>query len=125
MKPQKNISKQIKSRNALFLLALTTTGVGVGVITAAMPIPAHAQEMVTQRSKIVQHGDLNLASDTGIDTLRHRIRRAAKSVCGSVGITSIINVRRVRECVDGARSNAWAVAERKIERRRFASGGSK
>lgn len=116
-----NPSKKIKKHGAFLLLALTTTSAGVGFISALMPLPAHAQDEPFERNRIVRYGDLNLASQQGVDTLRLRIHRAAKSVCSTDGIANVANQRQIRQCIAEANVNAWAVAERRIEGRRLAS----
>lgn len=116
-----NPSKKIKKHGALLLLALTSTSAGVGFISALMPLPAHAQDEPFQRNRIVRYGDLNLASQQGVDTLRLRIHRAAKSVCSVDGIANFASRRQIRRCIDDANASAWAVAERRIEGRRLAS----
>lgn len=45
----------------------------------------------------VSYSDLNLASDTGVETLKHRIRSASKSVCPSVRDDTPIHVDRCRK----------------------------
>jgi UrcA family protein len=57
------------------------------------------------RSTTVNYADLNLSTSDGATTLLHRIRRAAKGVCGEHG-PSLVEVADWQACVISATDDA-------------------
>ncbi len=88
----------IKSIASLRLAALASLVCAFGASPAwSDPLP----------SVTVRYADLDLSTNAGATTLFHRIRGAAKGVCGTPG-TSIVEQMDWRGCVDSAVSNAVA-----------------
>ena len=57
------------------------------------------------RSVTVRYADLDLSTSAGATTLYHRIRGAAKEVCGTGG-TSLVEIAQWHRCVKDAVSDA-------------------
>ncbi|MEQ8262526.1 UrcA family protein [Pseudohaliea sp.] len=72
--------------------------------------PAGAQPAGAGKAQqTISYADLNLASETGRDTLARRIESAARQVCGSTSFRSAGGVRQAtvsRRCVDEAVAEA-------------------
>lgn len=115
--------KKLAKRATQMIMAASTAGLCVGVTPAMFPQAAHAAKYEEVRTKIVRYGDLNIASAKGQEALAQRIRRAAKQVCDVVGTASILERRKIRNCVDAAHSEAWAIAQQRIGNYRLAVKG--
>lgn len=61
-----------------FALALIAAGLGVGVASAQSPVTVYGSTAPTAR---VSYADLNLASASGVQRLRNRVRSAASDLC--------------------------------------------
>lgn len=108
-------------RATMLVMAACMTGMAVGSVSAIFAAPAHASTQdIVEKKRIVRHGDLNLASQDGRAVLDQRIRRAAKQVCAQTGVQSILMLRQVRICTEAAHSNAWAIAQKRIDKVRLA-----
>lgn len=59
---------------------------------AASTAVAQSEPLTTQ----VSYADLNLASEAGVETLKHRIRTASKGVCPNARDDTPIHVARCR-----------------------------
>jgi UrcA family protein len=55
------------------------------------------------RGEVVYYGDLNLASDSGVEVLDRRLDRAVARVCGSFSIRNLTADRDVARC----REETW------------------
>lgn len=69
----------------------------------------------------VSYGDLNLASDEGLDRLRSRIKRAGKEACGVPSLFELGSVRAVQDAkacyrmlVEPALAQAEAIASTRL-----------
>lgn len=107
-------------RATMLIMAACMTGMTVGSVSTIFAAPAHASEQDVVKTKIVRHGDLNLASQNGRAVLDQRIRRAAKQVCALVGVPSIVQRRQIRICTEAAHNEAWAIAQKRIDKVRLA-----
>jgi UrcA family protein len=67
------------------------------------------------RSATVRYADLNLATQAGVETLYHRLRVAARTVCGSPHERNIELRRSVRECSEAAIEDAVATVEQRAQ----------
>jgi UrcA family protein len=110
------------SRNLALMLTLASFATGsvfVGTVVA-MPSAAYAAEREAFPSEKVYYQDLNLASASGAARLHHRIRRAARRVCGETE-QSLLAWHRARErCVEETTRNGMAEADQKIAQYRGA-----
>jgi UrcA family protein len=102
------------------LMAICVIGLSVAAATPASANAAFASADEEGRTKIVRYGDLDLASTKGVKILQRRIRLAAKEVCASEGIVSILQHRKIRKCADAAHDNAWASVHQRIGDTRLA-----
>jgi UrcA family protein len=107
-------------RATMLVMAACMTGMTVGSVSAIFAAPAHASAQDMVQTRIVRHGDLNLASQNGRAVLDQRIRRAAKSVCTQTGVPAILQRKHVRACAEAAHSKAWATAQQRIDKVRLA-----
>lgn len=76
---------------------------------ATIAVPASAAEVGTAKSVIVRHGDLDLTTDGGVDTLNRRVSTAARSVCGTFHAADLAAKQNVLACrkvaLNGALTN--------------------
>lgn len=107
-------------RAIMLIMAACMTGMTVGSVSTIFAAPAHASTQDIAKTRIVRHGDLNLASQNGRAVLDQRIRRAAKQVCSVTGVPAIVQRRQVRICAEAAHSKAWATAQQRIDKVRLA-----
>lgn len=120
MFPVQNHRMPKSKRISVLFLAAYASSAGIGAIAAIMPPPAYAATAETPRTRIVQYRDLNLDTDRGTATLQQRIQRAAKQVCELDGVSALMLRKKIRNCVDRARTEAWTSATQKIARYRHA-----
>jgi UrcA family protein len=118
--PEKEKAQRDRDRATMLIMAACMTGMTVGAVSAIFAAPAHASTQDSVKTRIVRHGDLNLASQDGRAVLDQRIRRAAKHVCSVTGVPSILQQRKVRICTEAAHSKAWATAQQRIDKVRLA-----
>ena len=90
---------------------LFATSVAAFVLLAAAPAAfAGNNDNVQVRHKVVAYGDLNLNSKPGADTLKDRLRLAAKSVCTSsffaASISPVVEIKTYKACATAALNNA-------------------
>lgn len=90
-----NIIKSITSVRSLALASL---------VCALATGPAWSNPLP---SVTVHYADLDLSTTAGATTLYHRIRGAAKGVCGTAG-TSLVEIADWQNCVDTAVGDAIA-----------------
>ena len=88
-------------------LASAVLVIGAGAVQAERPS--------VERTATVRYADLNLATQAGVDTLYHRIRVAARNVCGSPHERQLEIRRSIRDCNDAAMENAVAAVEQKAQ----------
>ncbi len=86
---------------------LASVAIAAAALAAA---PAAAQESAEPTS-MVSYGDLNLSQEAGRITLGHRIRAAARSVCGVPRGPLVSEFAAVRTC----RAQTIAVANAKVD----------
>ena len=68
----------------------------IAALVAAIPSSAIASdEPPTEK---VRYGDLNLATEEGVEALDRRLDRAVKRVCGEAHTRDLITQRAIREC---------------------------
>ena len=75
-------------------LAAAYLGLCAPVSRAAEPVPGHEPT-----AKMVQYGDLNLATTQGVERLYQRIVDAANEVCDAHGDRSLKNRARFQMCI--------------------------
>jgi UrcA family protein len=81
------------------------SAVGAVAVAAALLLPTASMASTPaadDQSTLVSYADLNLASQQGAETLRGRIREAAKDVCGLAGAAALPEIQFNRGCVAGA-----------------------
>lgn len=61
-----------------FALTFIAIGLGAGVASAEPPVTVYGTSSPTAR---VSYADINLASSSGVDRLRNRVRAAASDIC--------------------------------------------
>ena len=84
-------------RSASIVLAAATAAIGGG---------ASAAEIGTAKSMVVRHGDLDLTSAVGVDTLNRRVGTAARAVCGTFHAADLAAKQNVLACRKVALSDA-------------------
>jgi len=72
----------------------------LAALTATLPSSAIAGEPQTEK---VPYGDLNLATEAGIQALDRRLDRAVERVCGESQIRNLAANRQVERC----RADTW------------------
>ncbi len=85
-----------------------TLALAAGLLAATAP--AFAETRVAE----VRVNDLNLASESGQQTLEDRIERAIKNVCRSNGSRELSERRSERRCEAVARTSATSQAQDRI-----------
>lgn len=86
--------------------------VGAVAVAAVLLIPTVSlasrvsEDQTQSRSATVSFGDLNLASQTGVDRLQTRIHGAARQVCGISAPAPLTEVKFNRDCYNGAVASA-------------------
>jgi UrcA family protein len=75
-------------------------------LIAAVPSSALAQDEI--RTQRVPYGDLDLASQPGIDTLDRRLDRAVEKVCSQPGPRNLQQQRMVAQCEKQTRQKIQA-----------------
>lgn len=88
-------------------LAGAMLAIGSGAVQAERPSD--------MRTATVSYGDLNLVTQAGVETLYHRIRIAARTVCGSPHERNLDVQHSVRACNDAAFENAVEAVEQKAQ----------
>jgi UrcA family protein len=68
------------------------------LVTIQLGVPAYAEPASTQRTAFIHHSDLDLATKSGQDRLKHRIWRAAANVCGTAHEFDLEGKNEVRKC---------------------------
>ncbi len=81
---------------------------------ASLAKPAMAQPLPQPRSVLVEHSDLDLATERGAKALDRRIWRAVVTVCGTASDYDLEGRNEVRECRRETRALASAEAERVV-----------
>lgn len=81
--------------------------VGAGAVQAERPS--------VERTTTVRYADLNLATQAGADTLYHRIRVAARDVCGTPHERRLEIRRAIQDCNEAAIQDAVAAVEQKAQ----------
>jgi UrcA family protein len=81
--------------------------IGSGAVQAERPS--------AERTATVSYADLNLATQAGVETLYHRIRVAARNVCGSPYERQLGIRRSIRDCNDAAVENAVVTVEQRAQ----------
>lgn len=76
-------------------------------------VPAVAQERVNV-SKQVSYSDLNLSTESGMQTLNRRIRQAAEYVCGGRVNGRLAEQMAFTQCVTKARHDSEAAMTAKM-----------
>jgi UrcA family protein len=77
-------------------------------LAAAQPLPAQAQAIAFKSEQVV-YGDLDLASDKGVDRLYRRIQSAARQVCSTIVVPGDAEAyRRAQACTADAMAHAVA-----------------
>jgi UrcA family protein len=105
--------KTVVSRSKQVVAAIAFSAFST-VASQAMAEAGHAGAQPAGAGKAqrtISYADLNLASETGRDTLARRIESAARQVCGSTSYRSAGGVRQAtvnRRCVDEAVAEALA-----------------
>jgi len=87
----------------------TATLIAALAATAALAMPAQAQDVATRSE--VHYADLNLASATGAQTLKERVARAARRVCFNDGEMSLAERAQSRACFTQAIARAMPQVE--------------
>ncbi len=82
----------------------TALSLVIGSATLSQPALAADPDITTQ-STVVSYADLDLAHQAGVQTLLHRIRGAAKSVCGS-GAEGVDTIGAYGACIKLAQDRA-------------------
>lgn len=77
------------------LRAAISIAVSLAAAGAAQAQPAAASDAV---SAVVRHADLNLASASGVETFRGRVKAAANRICGAVPAQPADHARAVASC---------------------------
>ena len=72
----------------------------LAALTAALPLSAMARD--ESPTENVPYGDLNLATEAGVETLDRRLDRAVERVCGVAAPRSLGVNRIIEECKDEA-----------------------
>ncbi|WP_338242678.1 UrcA family protein [Aurantiacibacter hainanensis] len=67
---------------------------------AAISTPAAAQEQV--RTAYVEHADLNVGTEKGMETLQNRVRAAVRQVCPAAEYGPVSRTLDARRCSDFA-----------------------
>ena len=96
----------MSNRRSLIALAAVTGLLGSFATSAAQPANVADVEVVRI---VVQYGDLNLDTDSGLRQLQRRLVAAAREACGQPDARNLQLANRARACVD--RAMALAVAE--------------
>ena len=101
---------------------LFATSVAAFVLLAAAPAAfAGNNDNVQVRHKVVAYGDLNLNSKPGADTLKDRLRLAAKSVCApssfAASISPVGEIKTYKACATAALNNAMEDVGKQIASR--------
>lgn len=97
-----------RGRAKLFAsLAGAVLVIGSGAVQAERPSDL--------RTATIRYGDLNLATQAGVETLYHRIRVAARTVCGSPHERQIELRRSARTCNDAVVEEAVTTVELKAQ----------
>lgn len=65
---------------------------------ALWALPAAAEPISPQATRVVSYGDLNLATHEGRRTLDRRIGIAVRSACGTASSADLVGKREVRRC---------------------------
>jgi UrcA family protein len=98
-----------RAKPALLVLGSLMGVLGLGAASAA---PDSEPTAV-----VVKYGDLNLATDAGVNALYHRITYAARQACPDPSIDDLMFRQRVAEC----REQAVARAIRQVDNSRLAA----
>ncbi|MGH6925538.1 MAG: UrcA family protein [Propylenella sp.] len=90
---------------------IAAAGMALAVTALVIPVAASAQGPITVEGEAlpfeyVSYSDLNIASETGLDMLRSRVRGAAKRLCIEDGVRQLEPVLAGRACVSGAVAGA-------------------
>lgn len=80
---------------------LSAVAFALAALTVTLPVEAVANGQPL--SENVHYGDLNLATQAGIDALDRRLDRAVKRVCGDASPRSLSEERQVGKC----REETW------------------
>ena len=65
---------------------------------ALWALPAAAEPVSSQTTRVVSYGDLDLATHEGRRTLDRRIGVAIRSACGTASSADLVGKREVRRC---------------------------
>lgn len=87
------------SRKNLLRVLLSSLAVGYLGLCAPVSRAADAVPGYEPTAKIVQYGDLNLATAQGVERLYQRIVGAANEVCDAHGNRSVKNMARFQMCI--------------------------
>lgn len=79
--------------------------VSAGLLAFSGIAGAQDTSVSLQPSTVVRYGDLNLSTEAGISTLKHRLSQAAKKVCPSDG-HDLADFTRARACETDAFNRA-------------------
>ncbi|WBX82953.1 UrcA family protein [Sphingosinicella microcystinivorans] len=88
------------------LLALSALAGGLWAL------PATAEPVSPEATRVVSYGDLDLATADGRRALDSRIRIAVRSACGTASAADLVGKREVRRCRETARADIAPVSER-------------
>jgi UrcA family protein len=103
----------MKLQSALFAAAAIGAS-ALAVTVAAGPVHA-AEVVVTARADVptavVRYSDLNLASETGKQRLKYRVKFAANQLCGNSTVKEYHVDTEIRDC----RATVFASAEPQME----------
>ena len=87
-----------------FLTASTILAVGLSLAGGALAAPAASE---APRQAVVKYSDLNLANAAGVEAMNHRIKLAAREVCGpEPDVREIGDSQAYRACVTHAQAQA-------------------
>jgi UrcA family protein len=89
----------------------------LGSLMGGLALASPASPNTEPTAVVVKYGDLNLASDAGVNALYHRITYAARQACPDPSINDLIFRQRVVEC----RQQAVARAIHQIDNSRLAA----
>jgi UrcA family protein len=102
----------MNTTNAFLRVLLPTLAAAYLGLGAPISRAADVSSDNAPKAKVVQYGDLNLASPTGVERLYQRIVAAAHDVCDRHGDRSLGNFARTQICVRQSIARAVATADR-------------
>lgn len=83
-------------------------------LLAASALAISTPALADTKTKLVGHGDLDLSSSAGQQSLKVRVKRAIKQVCGSPRAFTLSERRDQSACEEKATASAMPKVERTI-----------